>query len=154
MTKIIDQREITTGGVSFTCTACELDIDVSSFLFDTERSQKVPQTRLAILIGHDKSLLKPEEIPIQMIILTGENKPNQTNPSSSIDTPCVSCGTKIGQGHAITGLKSTPEDITSDTQVEFSNSTICPFCESCTNLYMNAYERMKRDSIDLKTHII
>lgn len=154
MTKIIDQQELDIGGLEFTCTACELDIDVSSFLFDTDRSRNSPQTRLAMLVWHEDATLFSGNIPIQMILLTDEDKPTESDSSSTIDTPCVSCETIVNEGYATVGLKCSPSEVTEETQVEFSNSTICPFCSDCAEMYMDVYEFMKKESIDLKTHVI
>lgn len=155
MTKIIDTQNIEVDGFNFTCIACELEIDVSSFIFNPDLSSSGnKQKRIAILLSHSDSVLQPENTPIQMIVLPNEKEPNRGEPSSSIDTACVSCGVTVNKGYTTVGFKAGPEEVMSSTKIEFSNSTICPFCEDCMGLYAEAYDKMKLESVDLTTHVI
>lgn len=154
MTKVIDKRKITIRNTEFTCIACKLDINISSFLFDPEYSTQNPQNRVGILLSHDDSVMRSDGTSVQMITLLDEDKLTDSESSDVIDTQCTSCGNTITWGYASEVLKSQPNDVDSSTKIDFANTTMAPFCEYCTKLYMKAYEEMKRESTELATHVI
>lgn len=154
MTEIIDRKKLTVNGDTFICTVCDLQIDVSSMLFDTDIRKK-PQTKLAILLRREDEFLSIEDIPLQVVApIDGEKSLIGQEPSLETDGNCVSCGGEIEKGYTSACLKLKPSEVTSNTMLDFSNSTICPFCTECAKDYIEAFEKTKSKSVNLTTHVI